>query len=81
MGNLKSDGIGEVQLFRDIKEGGGCVRSNPIGCWILVHGIDAEFEGGHRCSGTGKRASGGANGEATPLEAEEAKAACNSAEL
>ena len=77
MGNLKSDGIGEVQLLRDIKEGGGCVRSNPIGCWILVHGIAAvaEFEGGHRCSGTGKRAIGGANGTAAPLEADEAKAA------
>ncbi len=69
--------------MRDIREGGGCVRSNPMGCWMLAQGrLVAIFEGGQRCSGTGKRASGGAKETVPPLEALATKAAaCISAEL
>lgn len=87
-GNLRSDGIGDVQLLRDMSEGGGgWLRSSPIGCCILPHGrleaaaaaaAAAAPDEGHRCSGTGRRASvGGANGEA-PLA--NAAAACRSAD-
>lgn len=88
-GNLRSDGIGDVQLLRDISEGGGWLRSSPIGCWMLPHGSEeaaaaaaaAAPDDGHKCSGTGRRASaGGANGKVTPPPlAAKAAAACRSA--